>query len=207
MNFSYPLGDTADIYVEGRAAKEELKMVWAPEPGGFRLAPDEMLRNSLIESIEGLDESNFPERITVAHRFLGHGNRQWDSNLEEYDLALGLRGDIKDNIRYDGYVHYNRYDYVQSARTFIHGPIIEAALESGDYDIQNPLSQAEEHKAAISESSVRGELKYETDYIETGLELDGPLFELMGNKLLWSAGLQVAKEDVSNSRGIFQSSG
>ena len=143
MNFSHPLGDAADIYIEGRASKEELKLVWAPEPNDFGFAPNEMLRNSLIESIEDLDESNFPQHITVAHRFLGHGNRQWVSELEEYDVALGLRGDIKDNIRYDGYVHYNRYDYVQSARTFIHGPIIEAALASGDYDIQNPLSQAE----------------------------------------------------------------
>ena len=89
MNFSYPLGDTADIYLEGRATKEKLRQVWAPEPNDFRFAPNEMLRNSLIQSIEGLDESNFPQYITVAHRFLGHGNRQWDSDLKEYDLALG----------------------------------------------------------------------------------------------------------------------
>ena len=207
MNFSHPLGDAADIYIEGRATKEELRLVWAPEPGGFRFAPDEMLRNSLIERIEGLDESNFPEHITVAHRFLGHGNRQWDSDLEEYDIALGLRGDIKDSIRYDGYVHYNRWDYTEAGRTFINAPAINTAVESGDYDIRNPLSQAEEHKAAISESSVRSELKYETDYIETGLELDGPLFELMGNKLRWSAGLQIAKEDVSFSEENFNLQG
>lgn len=200
MNFSYPVGDAADIYIEGRASKEELKLLYAPEPNDFSFAPNEALRNSLIESIEGLDESNFPEHITVAHRFLGHGNRQWDSDLKEYDIALGLRGDIKDNIRYDGYVHYNRYDYTLAGRTFIHGPIIEAALESGDYDIQNPLSEAESHRTAISESSVRSELKYETDYAEAGVELDGPLFELIGNKLRWSAGLQVAKEDVDSSR-------
>ena len=203
MNFSYPLGDTADIYLEGRATKEKLRQVWAPEPNDFRFAPNEMLRNSLIGSIEDLDESNFPQYITVAHRFLGHGNRQWDSDLEEYDLALGLRGDFKDNIRYDGYIHYNRHDYVNAGHTFIHGPIIEAALQSGDYDIQNPLSETEENKAAISESSVRSKLKSETDYIEAGVALDGPLFEFRGNKLHWSAGLQVAEEDVSNSMEYF----
>ena len=95
MNFSYPLGDTADIYIEGRATKEKLRLLYAPEPGDFRFEPNEMLRNSLIENIEGLDESNFPQNITVAHRFVGHGNRQWDLDLEEYDLALGLRGDFK----------------------------------------------------------------------------------------------------------------
>ena len=110
VNFSYPVGDAADIYIEGRVTKEEVRLLYAPDPNVFSLAPDEMLRNSLIESgnFEGLDESNFPESITVGHRFLGHGNRQWDSDLEDYDIALGLRGNIKDNIRYDGYIHYNR---------------------------------------------------------------------------------------------------
>ena len=207
INFSYPVGDATDIYIEGRATKEELRLLYAPDPNIFRLAPDETLRNSLIESIEGLDESNFPEFITVGHRFLGHGNRQWDSDLEEYDIALGLRGDIKDNIGYDGYIHYNRYDYAVAGRTFINEPIINAAIESGDYDLQNPLSNNERHKAAISESSVRSEEKYESDYVEAGLALDGPLFELMGNKLRWSAGLQVAKEDVSSSEENFNLQG
>ena len=207
INFSYPVGDATDIYIEGRATKEELRLLYAPDPNIFRLAPDETLRNSLIESIEGLDESNFPEFITVGHRFLGHGNRQWDSDLEEYDIALGLRGDIKDNIGYDGYIHYNRYDYAVAGRTFINEPIINAAIESGDYDLQNPLSNNERHKAAISESSVRSEEKYESDYVEAGLALDGPLFELIGNKLRWSAGLQVAKEDVSSSEENFNLQG
>ena len=207
INFSYPVGDATDIYIEGRATKEELRLLYAPDPNIFRLAPDETLRNSLIESIEGLDESNFPDHITVGLRFLGHGNRQWDSDLEEYDIALGLRGDIKDNIGYDGYIHYNRYDYAVAGRTFINEPIINAAIESGDYDLQNPLSDNERHKAAISESSVRSEEKYESDYVEAGLALDGPLFELMGNKLRWSAGLQVAKEDVSSSEENFNLQG
>ena len=207
VNFSHPAGDAADIYIEGRAAKEKLRLLYAPEPNDFRFAPNDTLRNSLIQSVEGLDESNFPQHITVAHRFLGHGNRQWDLDLEEYDIAVGLRGDIKDDIRYDGYVHYNRYDYVDAGRTFIHRPIIEAALESGDYDIQNPLSENEEHKDAISRSSVRSELKNEIDYVEAGVALDGPLLGLMGNELRWSAGLQVAKEDKSNSKEYFNLQG
>ncbi len=205
MNFSYPVGDAADIYIEGRVTREELRSLWAPDPNVFSLAPDEALRNSLIESgnFEGLDESNFPESITVGHRFLGHGNRLWVSDLKDYDITLGLRGDIKDNIRYDGYVHYNRYDYGVDGHTFINEPAINAAIESGDYDIQNPLSEAEEHRAAISESSVRSESKYKDEHLEAGVALDGPLLELMGNKLRWSAGLQVAKVETSNSREYF----
>ena len=209
LNFSHPVGNTADVYIEGRVSKEELRLLYAPEPNIFGLAPDETLRDSLIESgnFEGLDESNFPELITVGHRFLGHGNRQWDTDLKEYDIALGLRGDIKNNIRYDGYVHYNRWDYAVAGRTFINEPVISVAIESGDYNLLNPLSDDERHRAAIRESSVRSEEKRTTEYVDAGVELDGPLFELMGNKLRWSAGLQVAKEEVRSSEENFNLSG
>lgn len=209
LNFSHPVGDTADVYIEGRVTKEELRLLYAPDPNVFGLAPDETLRDSLIESgnFEGLDESNFPEFITVGHRFLGHGNRQWDTDLEEYDIALGLRGNIKDNIRYDGYVHYNRWDYAVAGHTFINKPVIGAAIESGDYNLLNPLSDDERHRAAIRESSVRSEEKRTSEYVDAGVELDGPLFELMGNKLRWSAGLQVAKEDINFSEENFNLSG
>ena len=205
INFSYPVADAAEIYIEGRASREELRLLYAPDPNVFSIVPNETLRNSLIQSgnFEGLDESNFPESITVGHRFLGHGNRQWDPYLEEYDVVLGVRGDIRDNIRYDGYIHYNRYDSGEDGRTFVNEPVINAAIESGDYDIQNPLSEAEEHRAAISEGSVRSKFKYEDEHLEAGMGLDGSLFELMGNKLRWSAGLQIAKSEVSSSKEYF----
>ena len=119
----------------------------------------------------------------------------------------GCGGNIKDNIRYDGYVHYNRWDYAVAGHTFINKPVIGAAIESGDYNLLNPLSDDERHRAAIRESSVRSEEKRTSEYVDAGVELDGPLFELMGNKLRWSAGLQVAKEDINFSEENFNLSG
>lgn len=209
LNFSYPLADAADIYIEGRVSKEELRLLYAPDPNVFSLAPDEMLRNSLIESgnFEGLEESNFPESITVGHRFLGHGNRQWDTDLEEYDITFGLRGEIRDSIEYDAYIHYNEYDYGQAGHTFVNEPIINAAIESGDYNLRNPLSDDERHRAAISESSVLSEFKYEDQHLEAGVTLDGPLFELMGNKLRWGAGLQLVKAEATSYEKYFNLQG
>ncbi len=209
LSFSHPLADTADIYIDGRVSKEELKLLYAPDPNIFRLAPDETLRNSLIQSgnFEGLDESNFPEFITVGHRFLGHGNRQWETDVEEYDIVLGLRGEIKDNIEYDTYIHYNDYDYGQAGHTFINEPVINAAIESGDYNLQNPLSDDERHKNAISESSVLSGYKYEDQSLEAGVTLDGELFELMGNKLRWGGGLQFAKAEAESYEKYFNLQG
>lgn len=203
MNFNHPLGNTSDIYIEGRVAKENTRLLYAPEPGDFSFMPTEGLKQSLISRISELDSSNFPEKITVAHRFLGHGNRQWDSDLEEYDFLLGVKGKIKDDIDYDVYVRYYRYDVIQTGNTFIHGPTILTAIEDGRYDIQNPLSEAEEHRAVIDESSLREDLKLETEYVETAVSLGGQSFEFMNNKIMWKTGLQFGYTDYSNTRSYF----
>ena len=203
MNFNHPLGNTADIYIEGRVAKESTRLLFAPEPADFSFMPTNELKQDLISSISGLDSSNFPEEITVAHRFLGHGNRQWDSDLEEYDLVLGVKGKIKDDIDYDAYVRYYRYDAIQIGSTFVHQPTIQAAIENGRYDIQNPLSEAEEHQAVINESSLREDLNLETDYVEASASLSGQSFEFMNNKIMWKTGLQFGYTDYSNTRSYF----
>lgn len=203
MNFNHPLGNTADIYIEGRIAKESTRLLFAPEPADFSFMPTEELKQDLIGSISGLDSSNFPEKITVAHRFLGHGNRQWDSDLEEYDLLLGVKGKIKDNIDYDAYVRYYRYDAIQVGSTFIRQPTIQTAIENGKYDIQNPLSEAEGHQAVINESSLREDLKLETEYVETSASLSGQSFEFINNRITWKTGLQFGYTDYSNTRSYF----
>ena len=96
--------------------------------------------------------------------------------LKNMILRWGCGGEIKDNIRYDGYIHYNRYDHAVDGHTFINEPVINAAIESGDYNLQNPLSDDERHRAAIRESSVQSERKYEDEHLEAGVSLDGPLF-------------------------------
>ena len=124
MNFNYPIGDNTKIYVEGRAAGQNERLIYAPEPQDLYFVPTDDLKQNLIDSIDGLESGNFPENITVAHRFLGHGNRQWDEDIEEYDFPLGVEGQMTDTIEYHGFVHYYRYDYRQVGRTYIHQPTI-----------------------------------------------------------------------------------
>ncbi len=203
MDFLYPVGDATIIHIKARAARSRTKLLQAPESGAFSFAPTEMLKQNIISNIEGLNERNFPREISVEHSFLGHENLQWNTDVKDYDISVGLEGEIKGEIDYHADIHYNRYEYIDTGSTYVHIPTIKAAIENGNYDIQDPLSEAAKHKTAISESSLRRHVKKQFHHIESIVILDGPLFEILGNKLSWLAGYQLSYNKQSNTYEYF----
>ena len=203
MDFRYPVGDTTDIYIRARSARSRTKLLQAPESGGFSFMPTEMLKQNIINNIEGLDERNFPREISVEHSFLGHGNRQWNTDAKDYDISVGLQGKIRDDISYHTYIHYNRYEYTDTGRSYVDITTIKTAIQDGNYDIKNPLSEAAKHKTAISESILRRHANKQFDHIGSVLALKGPLFEIFGNKISWLAGYLVLYNKQSNTYEYF----
>ncbi len=203
MDFQYPVGDTTAFHIKARAARSRMKLLQAPESVGFSFAPTEILKQDIINNIESLNERNFPREIGVEHSFLGHGNFQWNTDVRDYDIAVGLEGEIKGDIDYHADIHYNRYEYIDTGGTHVHIPTIKAAIENGNYDIQDPLSEAAKHRTAIAESSLRRHVKKQFHHIESILALDGPLFEILGNKLSWFAGYQLSYNKQSNTYEYF----
>ena len=203
MDFRYPVGDATDVYIRARSARSRTKLLQAPESGGFSFMPTEMLKQNIINNIEGLDESNFPQEISVEHSFLGHGNRQWNTNAGDYDISVGLQGKIKDDISYHTYIHYNRYEYTDTGRGYVDVTTVKTAIQDGNYDIKDPLSEAAKHKTAISESVLRRHANKQFDHIGSVLALKGPLFEIFGNKISWLAGYLVLYNKQSNTYEYF----
>lgn len=203
MDFQYPVGDATTVHIKARAARSRTKLLQAPESGDFSFAPTEMLKQNMINNIEGLDERNFPREISVEHSFLGHGNLQWNTDVRDYDISVGMEGEIKGHIDYHADIHYNRYEYIDTGGTYVHIPTIKAAIENGNYDIQDPLSEAAKHKTAIAESSLQRYVKKQFYHIESIVILDGPLFEVLGNKLSWLAGYQLSYNKQRNTYEYF----
>ena len=207
MDLEYPLGDTTTVHIKARVARSRTKLLRAPESNGLSFLPTEMLKQNIIDSIEGLDDGNFPPEIRLEHTFLGHGNRQWNTDVKDYDIAIGLEGTIKDDIDYHADIHYNRYKYINTGSAYIHLPTIKTAIENGSYDIQDPLSEITEHKTAISESGLRRDAKKEFRHIESVFIMDGPLFEVLGNRLDWLAGFQLSYNKQSDTYEYFNRHG
>ncbi len=194
LNADHPLGGDADLYLDARAAQAETAFRYAPSAGEFDFTPSNALKRQLAGDL-GVSPDDIPDTIAAFHRFVGHGNRDWREDLEEYDLTLGLRGRLGGGLGYDAHLRYYRHEAVERGGTFVSGSAIRTAIENGGYDIENPLSTASSHLEAIRETGLRLTRDRVTDHRTARGALEGAAFALPGGDVRWTAGIEVADED------------
>ena len=198
----HPLGDDADVYVEARVAQGHSLLRYAPPVGTFEFEATGDVRQNLIDNVDGLDSTNFPEddEVTVRHRFVGHGNRQWRGNVEEYGLTLGVQGGLGDDLGYDMHAEYYRHKTVTTGINLVSERLARAAIESGAYDIANPLSPADPtlHQQAIRDMALRLTRDTENERRRASAALEGTAFTMSGGAVRWTVGVEVEDREWQN---------
>ena len=209
INADHTLSDDADFYVEARALQGDSAFRCAPSVGSFEFAPKGDVRTNIIENVDGLTEENFPDHdddshgadeglVRVSHRFVGHGNRDWLTDIEELDLKLGVQGQLYDGLGYDVHVQHYRREAVETGNTFVSESLVRAAIESGRYDIVNPLSTDSDHQAAIRETALRLTRDTLDELTSAGAVLEGTAFTMPGGEVRWTAGFEAEDENRRN---------
>ena len=198
----HPLGDDADVYVEARVAQGDSLLRYAPPVGTFKFIAPGDVRQNLIDNVDGLDSANFPENdvVTVSHRFVGHGNRQWRGDMEEYGLILGVQGGLDDDLGYDMQAEYYQHKTVTTGINQVSERLARAEIESGNYDIANPLSPADpaRHQQAIRDMALRLTHDVENERLRASAALEGEAFTMSGGAVRWAVGVEVEDREFRN---------
>ena len=189
LSFDQPLDDATDAYFDYRLATDETLERYAPSVGTFSV-PSATLEAHLLPDPQ-ID--SLPETVLVAHRFIGHGNREWRTTLDEHDLTLGVEGQFADDLGYDAHLRFYRYDSTVDGNTFISETAARDVIRDGGYDLANPLSPS--NREAIRETSLRLTRDQVTEHRTVRASLHGPMFALDGGEARWAAGTEVAAED------------
>ena len=192
LNLDYPLGKETDMYFDARLTRSDAAYRYAPAVGTFAFVPSEALRRQLLEDGE-IDA--LPPWLLVAHRFVSHGNRDFREDHEEYDLTLGVRGRFAGGVGYDAHLRYYLHDVDETGDTFVSESAIQGAILEGRYDIENPLSMASEHLAAIRETELQLAGDRDEYHKTAHASFDGTAFALGGDDVRWAAGAEIAYED------------
>ncbi|MYC27713.1 MAG: TonB-dependent receptor [Nitrospira sp. SB0662_bin_26] len=195
FNFDHPLGKNVDMYLDFRAAWDDTAERYAPSVGTFSFTPSEALKQKLRQDP---DIDTPPDKVFLAHRFVGHGNRDWRTVTDEYDVTLGFRGRFLDGINYNTYVRYYRHDTLTIGDTFVSETLAQQAIEEGRYDIENPFSTNPVHLAAIRDTGLRLTRDQVTDHKTARVSFDGQAFALGGGNVKWAAGAAFAHEERRN---------
>ena len=206
-NFDHPLDKAATFYAAARFAQGETAERFAPPIGEFEFEPSSELRATL-SNLQGV--VTVPDKLNVAHRFVAHGNRNWYTDLLEYDVAAGLRGHLGVDVGYDMHMRSHRTTAVERGGNFVSERLIQAAIADNSYHLEDPLNPPGDgaaHREAIRNTTVRLKRDMVNQRRSARLALNGPGRALPGGPARWAAGLEVGHLEQRSIRTYRSGSG
>ena len=195
LSFDHPLGEHADLHVDANFTQGRSAFRYAPSVGVFSVAPGARLLDAINASAREADpafEATGEDVFAVGHRFIGHGNRDWKTSTEEYDVSASVEGRFAEGLGYDARIEAWRLDGSVTGDTFVDAEIIREEIEAGRYDLTNPLSADPDHLRAIARSSLREENDFGGRYLGLRLALEGAGPGIGGRASAWTAGVELA---------------
>ncbi len=208
LNLDHPLGASAELHVDANATLGRSAFRYAPSIDIFAVTPGVTLLDAINEAARSADpefEATTEDVFSVGHRFIGHGNRDWRTSAEEYDVSASVEGRLADGLGYDAEVSAWKLDGSVEGDTFVDAEIISEEIEAERYDLTDPLSTDPEHLRAIERSSLRQENDFGGRYLGARFALEGAGPEIGGRSSAWTAGAELAEVE-AHSLLAFRSS-
>ena len=195
LNLSHPLGERAELHVDANFTHGRGAFRYAPSISVFSVTPGEKLLDAINEAARKADpafEATGQDIFSVGHRFVGHGNRDWNSSIEEYDASASIRGRLTEALGYDARVVAYQFEGSVSGDTFVDAETIRNEIAAGRYDLANPLSMEPGHLEAIERSSLHEEEDIGSKYLGARLAFAGDGPGIVGRTMAWTAGVELS---------------
>ena len=194
MNLELPLGGGRDLHLHANLGQGEASFRFAPSVGAFFFRPTDEVLEEINKAAGGSFTADRRDFYAVNHRFLGHGNRDWHTGYDEFDIAAGVSGRLAEDLGYEAYIDAYSLDGSLAGSTFVHAGRIREEIRRGRYDLINPDSPG--NRQAIERSSLQEEIDFGQNYLGARLALEGRTFAVGGRKAAWIAGLDAGRSEV-----------
>ena len=204
LNLDHPLGETADLHVDASFTQGESAFRYAPSIDSFTFTPNPGLLDAINDAAGSDFEADGNDQFVVAHRFVGHGNRDWLTDHDEYDVSVGIEGRIAEDLGFEARISAYALDGFVDGNTFVHLGSITDEILAGHYDLADPFSDAPAHLRAIENSSLRLENDFGADYQGARLSLEGAGLAIGGRDSAWTAGFELDRSE-SHDISVYRS--
>ncbi len=206
LDLEHPIGEQNTFRLTANIGQGGWSFRYAPSVGTFSFVPTQDIIDA-INRAAGATIADANDIFAVGHRFVGHGNRDWRSDYDEFDVAVGIEGRFSEDLGYDARVDAYRLDGSRTGTTFVHADRIRREVQDGNYDLENPFSDAPEHLQAITNSSLREDEDFGSTYLGTRLALEGHAVAPGDRKTAWTAGLEASRVKVHSLLRFLDSAG
>ncbi len=194
LNFDHPLGDDAELHLDANFTQNETVNLYAPSVDVFSIDPPQSVIdaiNTAATSAGSNFQADSDDGFSIGHRLVGHGNRRWVKEDEEYDISLGVTGGLAEGLGYDVRIRAYRWDSFESGANLVHAGRIREKIADGSYDVVDPFSQEPAHLEAIEYSRLREEEDAGSESLSARLALEGSGFAIGGRDAAWTAGVEL----------------
>ena len=191
LNLDQPLTAKAELHVDVNVTQGDAAFRYAPSIDSFTFTPSPGVLDAINDAADSAFVADDNDVFVAAHRFVSHGNRDWLTDTEEFDVSVGLKGRLEEDLGYDARISTYRLDGFVDGNTFVHLGSIQSEIEEGHYDLADPFSTAPEHLQAIENSSLRLENDFGAEFLGARLALEGSGFALGGLDSAWTAGVEL----------------
>ena len=195
LNSRHPVGESAEIRIVANFSQFETNERYAPSVGTFRFDPDADLLAAINQDAGETVADDPNDLFFASHRFVGHGNRNWRTKGEVYDITAGVGGRLTSWLGYKAGLNLVRQDKTVRGNTFVHEDKIAEEIRTNRYDLTNPFSQAPEHRQAILNTSLRHERDAGAESQSLRAALEGSGFSIGGRKAAWTAGVEIGRTE------------
>ena len=193
VDASYQITDDINIYAENRYSRINSFGRYAPAVGFFAVNEPARIENGLTP-VAGANGQPF----LAFHRFVGHGPRDDNAKRDEFDMVLGIEGELADGrITFDAFARHYYYSATEEGNTYIVQSILEDLVASGGYDVLDPLSPANADAVLASSATLTRDL--DTKFNQVGASFSGFAFDLPGGPIGWAVGAEWAEEDYNDN--------
>ena len=198
VDLEHPIGDRNTLHLSANISQGSSSFRFAPSIGTFSFDPTQDQNQYIINAINsdaGTTIADTDDRFAVAHRFVAHGNRDWQSEYDAYDVSIAVEGRFAEDLGYDAHLAACRFDGSRSGNTFVHVDRIRSEIESGNYDLVSPLNpqNPQLHTAAIANSSLREDIDAGSTCLGARLALEGHAFAPGDRRTAWTAGIEMGR--------------
>ena len=193
VDASYQLTDDVNVYAENRYSRINSFGRYAPAVGFFAVNEPARIENGLTP-VAGANGAPF----LAFHRFVAHGPRDDNAKRDEFDMVLGIEGELADgSITFDAFARHYYYSATEEGNTYIVQSILEDLVASGGYDVLDPLSSANADAVLASSATLTRDL--DTKFNQVGITFSGFAFDLPAGPVGWAAGGEWAEEDYNDN--------
>ena len=200
LNLEHPVGEGAHLHVDGIFTRSGWDFRYAPPVDVFSITPNPDLLSLINDAAVSALEADDNDWFAVGHRFVGHGNRDWRGDFDEFDVSASLQGRLAEDLGYDARIEAYRLDGFVDGNTFVHADRAREVIGSGRYDLADPFSNDPDHLQAIRYTSLRLEHDVSGYYLGTRLALEGSGFAIGGRDAAWTAGIELGRSKAHSIR-------